>query len=190
MNKTAKNYIETDDFEGAFERYEKARPQWKDHWFDVCATIYQKSKKWATKYFLDPIKRVIQRIEQQLRILFDCVDISAKDKNICYLIELLDADKKFLATKVGTTNRPILKRMNEILRTKKQKGVSFIRINRMYDCGNTPPEYYESLFRAEGIKLFPDKFVPNDCFWGAGAKFNLVQCDEKFAQWQRALVNG
>lgn len=64
---TAKDYIENEDFEGAYGRYMNARKNWKDHWFDVCYTIAKSVGEIALAYVIDPIRKTITKIGNIVR---------------------------------------------------------------------------------------------------------------------------
>lgn len=57
-------------------------------------------------------------------------------------------------------------------------GVTRIICDKVYDCGEVPPECFESYFRAKYIKQYPNTFVKNDRFMGV--TFDLQQADEIF----------
>lgn len=111
-----------------------------------------------------------------------------KDTEKFYLIEILEASSgKLLASKVGTTIRPLRERMSEHRATYgKSYGVPVkIEVKRLYDCENVPAEYYESYFRSVYIAKHFGSFVKNDRF--ANVTFDYEEADKIFSKWKKNL---
>lgn len=191
MAKTAKEYIATNDFEGAKARYEKAPRNWKEHWWQTCAEIFEKSAEWAKKYILDPIKRTIEvLIEKPTRkrkskydesIIFDCPDFSEDWEQKCYLIRLLNNQGELVWSKVGTTTKTIAQRMRQHLRYYAKYGITKLIVDRVYNTGEVPAEGLESMFRAEYMKHNPQAFRKNDRFYQI--RFDLADADRLATQF-------
>lgn len=103
------------------------------------------------------------------------------DSEKFYLIRAFDENGKRLFSKVGTTTRDILTRMKEHLKSYKDLGVVKIIIDRVWNCGNTPAEGFESFFRAIYISKFAKHFKKNDRFFDID--FNLNEADEIYTQY-------
>jgi hypothetical protein len=184
MAQNWKFYIENDDFEGAFERFTNATKNWKNHWFDVCAQIMENCKEWAKKYILDPVAKTIEvkikvpRTRKTYDIDTQNINLLDDAKEKCYLFRFFDADGNRLCSKVGTTQRTVLKRLKEELSSKTYIGMGAVRavIDRVYDCGEMPAEGLESRLRAEYIQKYPGAFKKNDRF--IFADFDLEECDK------------
>lgn len=98
MAKSSTIYIQQNDFEGAKERFENANKQWKQHWFDTCATIAKKAKEWLEIYILDPIKLTITKIYKTTK---DYVSNS-----YVYLIKMFDDKDNYIFLKAGKADNP------------------------------------------------------------------------------------
>lgn len=182
--KNWKWYIDNNDLLGCYERYKKARTNWKAHWWKTIEEIFKKSKEWAKKYVLDPVKRTIERIGKKPRkskydvfIQTNGLNINEENKQLCYLFRFYDKDHNLLCSKVGTTTRSVKKRLIEELNNKtyQSMGAMYVEIDRIYDCGDLPAEGLESLIRSQYIKKYPKSFYKNDRF--IGELFDLEYCD-------------
>lgn len=182
---TAKQYIETNDFEGALKRFYEAKKRWKAHWFNVCQTIYNNSPEWAKKYVLDPIKQTIEKIinfvwgkKRKDRIYYDGIAPMGEGTQQFYLIELLNENNELVYSKIGTTTRFTNKRMFEHLSYYKDEGVKYIVVKRLWDCGAEQAEYIESLFRSHYMRKYPNTWKQNDRF--TKVKFDYEEADKLF----------
>lgn len=198
MAKTMQDYINTNDFEGAVERFEKTNKTWKNRWWETCLTIYHSCKEWAQKYTVDVVTRTFRKIKnvvlklkkENIVISDDCpIFDNAYSVQKCYLIEFFDENDNSVCSKVGTTIRTIQERIREELNSKTYKNMGAVRclIHRVYDCGQYPAEGLESFFRAKYIKKFPDSFCAKDRF--IKTVFDLEEadriCAEYFAQYTK-----
>lgn len=112
---TAKEYIENEDFEGAYERYQKANKRWLAHWFDVCYEIAKDITEVAKSFIFDPVNKAIKKIgefAQRTKGRPNKKDGTA----YVYLIRMFDDNEKEVYTKVGETNS-ITRRMKEFTKT-------------------------------------------------------------------------
>ena len=199
MAKSAKDYIEKNDFEGAVQRLEASNKNWKDHWFETCKTIYERSAEWINLYIIDEVSKtfhkivsLVKKVNIKLRKdnIFTTEDsiIQNNDKNTqkCYLIEFFDKDNQSICSKVGTTVRTIQERIREELNsdTYKKMGAKTCAIHRVYACGNVPAEGLESEFRAKYIRKYPDSFCKNDRF--VRTQFDLAEADKIYAEYMAA----
>lgn len=190
-NKPMKWYLENNDFEGAKERLETTVPTWKARWFEVCQTIFDRTKELAKKYVLDPYEKAVKTIgkvikgkyEEKILESADCGGLKSEAKQKCYLFEFFDANDNSLCSKVGTTTREVTVRLQEELRSKTYKAMGAVRavIHRVYDCGSIPAEGLESYFRAAYIRKYPDSFKKNDRF--INLKFDLLEADKIYAEY-------
>ena len=198
MAKTMQDYINTNDFEGALERFEKTNKTWKNRCWETCLTIYYSCKEWAQKYTVDVVTRTFRKIKnvvlklkkENIVISDDCpIFDNAYSVQKCYLIEFFDENDNSVCSKVGTTIRTIQERIREELNSKTYKNMGAVRclIHRVYDCGQYPAEGLESFFRAKYIKKFPDSFCSKDRF--IKTVFDLEEadriCAEYFAQYTK-----
>lgn len=184
---SAKDMINAGDFEAAKEKYENANKQWKNHWWETCVEIYNKFVNWAQKYTLDLIHKTISAIKRKRgrpakyseKIIWNCPENTSIGEKF-YLVELLDKNGDLIWSKIGTTKRTIAQRMKEILRDRADKGVEFIRVNRVY---NLPfkAEFLESLMRSFYGSKFKDFFEPLDRFYHV--VFDLEEADQKVAEY-------
>lgn len=107
--KTAVDYINENDFEGALDKFDKANPRWKKHWFNTCYSIAQTVKEWATKYIFDPIALTITKIE-----MFVKKTVSKKaGEAYVYLIKMFDENGRYTYLKAGKANN-VNHRMKEL----------------------------------------------------------------------------
>ena len=157
MAKSGAQCVETNDFEEAKRRYENAYARWKDHWFEICCTIYEKSKEWAKKYIIDYVNKVINTVKN----LF----IRRDDPCFTYIVKIFDTEGVWRYTKVGKA-KELHKRLKQI----KNKGwvnckVGNIDIIKMYI---TPSEHYaemlENHIKEYLTMVYKDRYVPNDRF--------------------------
>lgn len=61
------DYIVTNDFEGAKQRFDNANKRWKKHWYETCLIIAKKVKDLFKKYIFDPINLTITKINEKLK---------------------------------------------------------------------------------------------------------------------------
>ena len=177
--------IETNDFEAAKIKYETSKNlRWKYYWWNVAEEIYFACKDWAKKYLLDPVNRTIKKIINTIGKIYDSCEYVCppfnNDNGVekFYLIELLDENGDIIWSKIGTTSRPIQKRMHEHLYSTPiyaAAGVRKIRVLRVYNP-NTLAVKMEMYFRSFYYLKYPDKFVFSDRF--LGRIFDLEKADE------------
>ena len=162
MEKSYKEYISTNDFEGAKERFESANKRWKDHWFEACEKIFETCKDWAKKYILDKINKAILVIGEFI------TKRRPKDEEATsntYLIKMFDEVGNWVFTKIGKAN-VVTKRMRDFINHEyKRDGVkiSNIEIVKTYQVPNDGlAQVLESLMRNYFRKTH--KYIPNDRF--------------------------
>ena len=183
-------YVANNDFEGAMDRWTTTSARWKKEWFGICKTIFDKCKEWAKTYILNPIEYTIQKVSQiktttkrvskyvdKIQVA-NGVDLLDNAKEKCYLFTFFDEEDNLVCSKVGTTTRTVLKRLQEELRSKTYIRLGCVRavVNRVYDCGDIPAEGLESYFRAMYIRKHPQSFLKNDRFMNEW--FDLKEADE------------
>lgn len=100
---TAKEYIENEDFEGAYERYQKANKRWLAHWFDVCYEIANEVAEIAKNFIFDPVNKVIKKIGEFVQKAKGRPNKKDETSHV-YLIRMFDKDDKEVYTKVGKAN--------------------------------------------------------------------------------------
>lgn len=176
--KSAKEYIIEEDFDGAFDRYEKANARWKQYWYDVCIQISETYKDVFKRYVINKIDKTILIIGKSIdkaknkitktynQIFIDCDEIYKEGDEKCYLFEFYNSKQELVCSKVGTTIRGVVQRLKEELRseTYKKLDCQSAIVRRVYNCGNLPAEGLESYFRACYIRKYPQSFKKNDRF--------------------------
>lgn len=186
MKKSAELCIYENDLDSAFSRYENTNKRWKNYWYETCLTIFNKSKKWANKYIIDTVNKTIAKIKTSVssqKILWNTFkEEYKKGTQLCYLIELLGKNYNLMYSKIGTTTRSIDQRMKEHLRYYAKEGVEYIRINKVWDCGEIDAEGFESYFRSVMIKKHHEAFKKNDRF--IAMAIPIEYAEELFAQYQ------
>ena len=182
--KSARDYIEENDFDGAFERLQNAtNKRWVNYWFGVCEQIACFCKEVAQKYILDPIQKTIveklkdtrPRVRWGDKIVAEC-DLLDHATQKCYLFEFYNSHGELVCSKVGTTIRKVTQRLKEELRSETYSKLDCQRavIKKVYDCGTMPAEGAESYFRAYYIKKYPNSFKKNDRFMHQLFDFNFA----------------
>ena len=164
-------FIEQNDLNGAYEKYIHTTNRWRSYWFETCLTIFNRSKKWLKEYVIDPVERTIRKVTEPIKQ-------KLQPKPTLYIMELRNSLGKLVYSKIGTTEREIYHRIKEIKTYYKKEDITDIKVVRTYDCGNTPPERYESCFRRALTQKYPDTYKKNDRF--IGVKLDLRYCDKLY----------
>lgn len=161
-NPTYSDYVSSNDFEGAKERFDNANKRWKTHWFEACEEIFNACKDWAKKYILDKINKVILVIGEFI------TKKRPKEEGTSntYLIKMFDEAGNWVFTKIGKAN-VIAKRMQGLLKHEYKRGgtvkISNIEIVKSYQLPNDDlAQVLENLMRHYFRKT--RKFIPNDRF--------------------------
>ena len=152
---TMKEIEEKKLFEEAKERYENCHSnRWKNAWWNVLCNIWKSTKKFATKYFLDVVNKVVRYVSEIKDII-----------NYTYFIRLYDANNETVYNKVGKAQDP-LRRWEQILKDDycKRNGVVGYEIRYVWEIRNQWAEGLESFIRAMLIKTHGASYVPNDRF--------------------------
>lgn len=128
MSKAQQEYINRNDLEGAYKRYDTARANWKEHWWSVVVEIWNKCKDWAKKFALDLENHKLVKLVKRGR--------PAKVANIeyaceaegcgAYIVQHFDSKGRILWTKVGKADN-VRKRLAEHLKSD-YKGEAFSAI--------------------------------------------------------------
>ena len=119
--------------------------------------------------------------EYSADIIFNCENNLPSKAQKCYLVRAFDKNDVCQFSKVGTTSRPILSRMKELLKGYENDDIKQIIVDKIWDCGDIPPEGLESFFRSYYIKKFPSAFVKNDRFFNV--TFDLNEAENLFNQY-------
>ena len=161
-NPTYSDYVSSNDFEGAKERFDNANKRWKPHWFEACEEIFNACKDWAKKYILDKVNKVILVIGEFI------TKRRPKEEGTSntYLIKMFDEVGNWVFTKIGKAN-VIAKRMQGLLKHEYKRGgtvkISNIEIVKSYQLPNDDlAQVLENLMRHYFRKT--RKFIPNDRF--------------------------
>lgn len=161
-NPTYSDYVSSNDFEGAKERFDNANKRWKSHWFEACEEIFNACKDWAKKYILDKVNKVILAIGEFI------TKKRPKDEEATsntYLIKMFNDAGEWVFTKIGKAN-VVAKRMRDFINHEyKRDGVviSNVEIVKSYQVPNDDlAQVLESLMRAYFRKSH--KYIPNDRF--------------------------
>lgn len=85
-----------------------------------------------------------------------------------YLFKFYTADTAVpVFSKIGTTAKSVNERLRqEIGEYRKKFDIRSVDVCRIYDCGELPPESFESFLRCKLIKKFPGTWKKNDRFFG------------------------
>lgn len=161
-NPTYSDYVSSNDFEGAKERFDNANKRWKPHWFEACEEIFNACQDWAKKYILDKANKVILAIGEFI------TKKRPKDEEATsntYLIKMFNDAGEWVFTKIGKAN-VVAKRMRDFINHEyKRDGVviSDVEIVKSYQVPNDDlAQVLESLMRAYFRKSH--KYIPNDRF--------------------------
>lgn len=114
--KSAQEYLNDNDFEGAKYRFDNTTQRWKKHWFNICVEIMNKCKEWGEKYIIDPIAQTIVRAINKKLITKSTkvVPIDNDGKSCVYLIKLF-ADNKEHFLKCGKAPKNAVSRWKQII---------------------------------------------------------------------------
>lgn len=154
-NLTMSECLEYKDFEEAKERYEACRSnRWKNKWWEIVCEIWKATKRFAKKYVLDLVNKVILRVGEQI----DVIDYT-------YWIRLYDCNNKTVFNKIGKSKDP-LTRWEAILKERYcfLNGVVGYEVKKVWEIRNQWAEGLESYLRAMLIKNHGEYYVPTDRF--------------------------
>lgn len=184
-------YVENDDLLGCYKRYEQAKSNWKDHWWNTVETIYNNSTEWAKGYFLDTVQKILVFIQDVVKVVKPKVKKEIEKINSCYWIRLIGESGMILYDKIGTTTNKIVEnRFDQILKKQYADGLEKIakyEVLGSWDCGELAPEGMESYLRAMLIKKYNGKnFVKNDRFF-IGTVFE-EPTEEEMNGWAMAYL--
>lgn len=200
---SAKNYIEKNQLDEAYEKWRTTNARWKNHWFETCLAIFEKSKDWAKKYIINPVTKLITKIGSSCGEVADKIIKARRSKydahviwncernyfpvgtELFYLVRAMKG-KNVIFSKVGTTTRTVEQRMREHLKYYKKLGCTDIIIDKVYPC-RTVAEGYESFFRSHYIAKYPGTFKKNDRFFGV--EFDLEEAERIFRNYEQTLDN-
>ena len=166
----------------------------KQSWFAKALALWQKhptiqkvwkfvesAKTYAAKFIRIGSKRGYNRRSDSIEWRDGVLPFADGVKQF-YLIRLMDKNGKMIWAKIGTTERATEKRMGEHLRNFKKNGVVKVIVDRVWNCGDMIPDYYESAFRAYFMRVQGYKaFVKNDRFLN---EFDLTEADRLFDEWR------
>lgn len=165
----------------------------KQSWFAKALALWQKhptiqkvykfvesAKTYAQKFIKIGLKRAYNLRADSIEWRDGVLPFADGVKQF-YLVRLVDKNGDLVWAKIGTTIRATEKRMTEHLRNFKKHGVVKVIVDRVWDCGDMFPEYFESAFRAYFMKAQGCKsYVPNDRFVH---EFDLAEADRLFTAW-------
>lgn len=164
---SAKDMIENNDFESAYEKMKNSNnSRWRLHWFNTCVTIAKKCKDWLSKYVIDPITQTIEEIT--VYITHKIKPKNADEKSNTYLIKMFDTCGNWVFTKIGKAN-DLKRRMAEFRKTKYTRQnieIGDVEIIKSYEVPtDDSAQVLESFMRGYFKKAKPTlKFYPNDRF--------------------------
>lgn len=143
----------------------------------ACSTLSSMRNK--VYYLLDKAKAWFSKTEQAIK---NAVVERTEDKikqvgNWFYLMRFFNSDK-LVFSKIGTTERTVKERLNSHKRYYEKHAlfIDDVIVDRIYDCGNIPPECFESKFRSYYIMKHPNTWKKNDRFFGV--EFDLEEADK------------
>lgn len=165
---TAKEYIENEDFEGAYERYQKANKRWLAHWFDVCYEIANEVAEIAKNFIFDPVNKVIKKIGEFVQKAKGRPNKKDGTSHV-YLIRMFDKNDKEVYTKVGKANNVLL-RMKQLEKyiyknrtTKEPVPIGRVEVVDTWDFPNSKAaESFETKIQSILMGLY--ELIPNDRF--------------------------
>lgn len=152
---TMKEIEEQKLFEEAKERYENCRSnRWKNSWWNVLCNIWKSTTKFAKKYFLDIVHKMVHPLTEIKDII-----------NYTYFIRLYNANNETVFNKVGKSQDP-LNRWEQILKNDycKRNGVVGYEVRYLWEIRNQWAEGLESYLRGMLIKTHGAYHVPVDRF--------------------------
>lgn len=159
--KSAKDYIATNDFKGAKERFDKANKGWKAHWFNTCVEIFDTCKDWAKEYIIDPINKTITAIKETIKKTVP----KTLTTSHTYLIKMFDKNGEWVFTKIGKAN-DISKRIKDFINhhySRQNITIADVEIIKEYEVPNDDlAQVLESFMRNHFRKSH--ELIPNDRF--------------------------
>ena len=166
---TAKEYIENEDFTGAYERYNKATKRWKAHWFDTCYEIAASVKEFTKAFIFDTVHKVIMQVGEIVQKVKAGRPVKKDGTSHVYLIRMFDKDDKEVYTKVGKANN-VAVRMKQLEKyiyknraTKEQVPIGRVEVVDTWDFPNSKAaESFETKIQSILMGLY--ELIPNDRF--------------------------
>lgn len=165
--------------------YEKACFLWEFHeevkklWERVETRLL---KNRFVRKAVEIVSAITEKVSRKDRIEWNGIKPMGDGVEQCYLIRLLDEDKNLIWSKVGTTTKKTEQRMKQHLSYYKDKGVKYVEILRLWDCGSAAAEEFESKFRGFYLGKFgKEAYVKNDRF--KDVEFDLAEADQKFEEF-------
>lgn len=160
MNKSAKQYIADNDFEGAKERFDNANVRWYKYWFEVCQTIALNNKEWFTKYLFNATEMTIVSVVKT-------TTTAAEKVSFVYLIKLFDINNEYVFLKGGKTTNP-KKRFKELSKyhyKRQDIHITNVEVIKMWELPTEHlAESFEQLLHAYFSNFLQhfrnDRFVP------------------------------
>lgn len=114
--------------------------------------------------FKELLAEAVEFFKPEVEIISKVKDIPNADK--CYCFKFYGFNNKILFTKIGTTARPVIKRLKEEIKSYTKAGFTITKvvIESIINCGSIPSEGAESFARALFIQKYPNTFKKNDRF--------------------------
>lgn len=192
-NYTKVNAIADNDLLYSYTKFRTTNARWKNHWWDAVETIFHACADWAKEYILDPINRTLTKIDEKVikPVRRRCREIEKNkfilstdvpvESEVDLALDVKGDEKGYLFwfkannvknghfTKIGTSaSSTCFQRLKDEVRYYNQRGldVTKVVIKRIYNCGETPAEGFESFCRAKFIKAYPGTYHKNDRFFG------------------------
>lgn len=165
---TAKEYVENEDFEGAYERYNNANKRWKAHWFDTCYEIAASVVEFAKAFIFDTVNKVITKIGEIVQKTKGR-PVKKDETSHVYLVRMFDDKDNEVYTKVGKANN-IKRRMKELSKytysdrkTKEKTSIGRVEVIDTWDFPNgKAAESFETRIQSILMELYT--LIPNDRF--------------------------
>ena len=103
MSKAQQDYINRNDLEGAYTRYDNARANWKEHWWSVVVEIWNKCKDWAKKFALDlENHKLVKLVKRGRPAKVSNIEYACEAEGCgAYIVQHFDSKGRILWTKVG-----------------------------------------------------------------------------------------
>lgn len=185
--------IANNDLMTCYLNFQRTTARWKNHWWDGVETIFNSCANWAKKFILDPINRTLTKIDEKIikparrryreiernhfilatevPVISEvdlALDIKGEEKGYLFWFEAENVVNNHF-TKIGTSAKSTcFERLRDEVKYYNERGLGITKviIKRIYNCGDTPAEGFESFCRAKFIKKYPGTYHKHDRFFG------------------------
>lgn len=158
---TSTDYINNNDFEGAYSRYCRANSYWRPHWYETCEQIAKYAIDVAKNYIFDPIAKTITKIGKAIKRA-GRPSKNVEDSSYVYLIRMFSNGEEVF-TKVGKAN-DIGARMNQLKKYKYKRENIQIDCIELVRCWSLPNSKFAESFESfvHGLMSREETLIPQD----------------------------